>query len=52
MLLSLSLALREFRSWSTREPCEKSKLPNYDYAYEKYAGQLYESKVDIRSHLL
>ncbi len=50
VIISLD-ALREFRSWSTRENCAKSQLPNYPYAYEKYKGQVYESKSRVNTNL-
>ena len=50
VIISLD-ALREFRSWSDRENCAKSQLPNYPYAYEKYKGQLFESKSRVNSNL-
>ena len=44
-------ALREFRSWSRRTPCEQAADPNYPFAYNKYAEQTQESKARVNSNL-
>ena len=49
--LQLTAALREFRSWSTREHCSKSEFPNYPFAYSKYQGQSQERKGRVNSNM-
>jgi len=44
-------ALREFRSYSIREPCDMAQDANYPFAYTKYAGQSVEKKGRVNSNL-
>jgi hypothetical protein len=49
--ISELLAVRQFRSWSVRTPCENAQQPNYPYAYSKYGGEGIESKGRVNSNL-